>query len=100
MPVALLSSPSVARFSTSVSVSKELEKAAEDTLRDWARASKEVVKLADSASLWVRSSACVVSLLSVDTAVAGGLLLGCFRLRNMDMGSSIADAAAGFPASG
>ncbi len=73
MPVALLSNPSVARFRISVSSSKEVEKAVEEALRDWARASREVVRLLDSVSLWARSSACVASLLSVDIAVSGGL---------------------------
>lgn len=57
MPVALLSSPSVARFRISVSASKEVEKAVEEALRDWARARRELVRLLDSASLWARSSA-------------------------------------------
>ena len=97
MPVVFLSNPSVARSSTSVSASNEVEKAFEEALRDWARASREVVRLADSVSLWATSSACVTSLV-VDRAVSGGLL-GCFRFRNMDMGSSIVGAGA-FSASG
>ena len=86
MPVVFLSNPSVARFNISVSASKEVEKAVEEALRDWARASREVVRLEDSVSLWVRRSACVVSLF-VDLAASGGLL-GCFRFRNTDVGSS------------
>lgn len=100
MPVALLSSPSVARFSISVSASKEVEKAAEEALRDWARARRELVKLLDSASLWARSSACVVSWLKVDMVVSGGFFAGCLRFRNMDMGSSIVGAAAEISAFG
>lgn len=100
MPVVLLSSPSVARFSSSVSASREVEKAVEEALRDWARARREEVRLVDSMSLWARRSACVVSLLLVnDVAVSGGLL-GCFRFRNIDVGSSIVGAAAAFLISG
>ena len=83
-----------------MSVSKEVEKAVEEAFRDCARARREVVRLLDSASLWARSSACAVSLLSADVAVSGRLLLGCFRFRNVDVGSSIVGAAAGFSASG
>ena len=97
MPVAFLSSPSVARFSISASASKEVEKAVEEALRDWARASREVVKLVDSVSLWARSSACVAISLLVVVAVSGGLL-GCFLFRMVDAGSSIAGVA-GFPLS-
>ena len=91
MPVVFLSSPSVARFSVSVSASKEVEKAVEEALRDWARASREAVRLVDSVSLWARRSACVVDLVKKDVVVSGGLL-GCFRFRNVDAGSSIAGA--------
>ena len=80
-----------------MSASNEVEKAFEEALRDWARASREVVRLADSVSLWARSSACVTSLV-VDRAVSGGSL-GRFRFRNMNVGSSIVGAAA-FSASG
>ncbi len=97
MPVALLSNPSVARFRISVSASNEVEKAVEEALRDCARASREAVRLVDSVSLWARRSACVLSLV-VGVAVSGGLL-GCFRFRSTDMGSSVAGAA-GFLASG
>ena len=83
-----------------MSASKEVEKAVEEALRDWARARRELVRLLDSASLWARSSACVVSLLSVDMAVSGGFLAGCFRFRNMDVGSSIVGAATDFSALG
>ena len=74
-----------------MSASNEVEKAVEEALRDWARASREVVRLADSVSLWVTSSACVTSLV-VDRAVSSGSL-GRFRFRNMDVGSSIVGAA-------
>lgn len=40
-----------------MSASKEVEKAVEEALRDWARARRELVRLLDSASLWARSSA-------------------------------------------
>ena len=50
-------------------------------------------------SLWMKSSACAASLLVDDIAESGGILLGCFRFRSMDMCSSIAGAA-GFAASG
>ena len=83
-----------------MSASKEVEKAVEEALRDWARARRELVRLLDSASLWARSWACVVSLLSVDMAVSGGFLVGCFRFRNMDVGSSIVGAAADLSAFG
>lgn len=95
MPVVLLSSPSVARFSSSVSASREVEKAVEEALRDWARARREEVRFVDSMSLWVRRSACMVSLLLVDVAVSGGLL-GCFLFRNIDVDSSMVGAAAAF----
>ena len=80
-----------------MSASKEVAKAVDEALRDWASASREAVRLLDSTSLWARRSACVVSLV-VDVAVSGGLL-GCFRFRNIDDGSSIAGVA-GFPISG
>ena len=51
MPVVFLSSPSVARLSVSVSASRAVEKAVEEALRDWARASREAVRLVDSMSL-------------------------------------------------
>lgn len=86
MPVAFLSKPSVARSSISVSVSNEVEKAVEEALRDWASWRREVVRVADSVSLWARRSACVVSSL-VRVAVSGGLM-GCFRFRNTDVGFS------------
>ena len=53
-----------------MSASNEVEKAFEEALRDWASASREVVRLADSVSLWATSSACVTSLV-VDRAVSG-----------------------------
>ena len=74
-----------------MSASKEVEKAVEEALRDWARASRDAVRFVDSVSLWARSSAWVVSLMLV-IAVSGGLL-GCFRLRSIDIGSSVAGAA-------
>ena len=83
-----------------MSASREVEKAVEDALSDCARASREVVRLLDSVSLWARSSACVASLFLVDITVSGGLLLGRLRFVNTDVGSSIAGAVAGFPASG
>ena len=73
-----------------MSASNEVEKAVEEALRDWARASREVVRLVDSVSLWARSSACVTSLV-VDRAVSSGSF-GRFRFRNMDVGSSIVGA--------
>ena len=51
MPVVFLSNPSVARLSISVSASREVEKAVEEALRDWASASREAVRLVDSTSL-------------------------------------------------
>lgn len=51
------------------------------------------MRLVDSISLWARRSAWVVSSFLVDVAVSGGLM-GCFRFRNMDVGSSIVGAAA------
>lgn len=81
-----------------MSASKEVAKAVDEALRDWARASREAVRLLDSTSLWARRSACVVSLVVDDVAVSGGLL-GCFRFRNIDVGPSVAGVA-GFPFSG
>lgn len=79
-----------------MSASKEVEKAVEEALRDWASASRELVRWVDSVSLWTRSSARLVSS-SVGIAPSGGFL-GRFRFRNVDVGSSIAGAA-GFSAS-
>ena len=57
IPVAFLSSPSVARFRVSVSVASEAENWVLEALSAWARVKRLLVRLADSVSLWARRSA-------------------------------------------
>lgn len=82
-----------------MSACREVEKAVEEALRDWARATREAVRLVDSRSLWARRSACVVSFFPLMVDVVSGGLLGCLRFRSVDVGSSKAGAA-GFSGSG